>query len=70
MAYNIEDLVQGSFVRICSAMVMSKILVAVTIRAYVNKIDHDAILSLIKAACLPCPPSLLTGFTNGFTGLE
>ena len=68
MAYNIEDLVQESFVRICSAMVLSEIVVVVTIRAYVNKVDHDAILSIFKAACLPCLPSLLVGLTNGFTG--
>ena len=70
MAYNIEELVQKTFFRICLAISLSELVVAVTVKAYIDRTDHDTILSVITAACLPCIPSLLTGLTNRFSGLE
>ena len=70
MVYNIEDLVREIFFQICLAIQFSEIMVAVTVKAYVDRVDHATILSHIMAACLPCLSSLLTGLTNGFAGLE
>ena len=70
MAHNIEEFVRKSIFQICLAISLSELVTAVTVKVYIDRSDHDAILSIITAACLPCLSSLLTGLTNGFSGLE
>ena len=70
MAYNLEDLVRKTFLNISLAIALSNLVVAVTIKAYIDKVDQATIIFAIMASCLPCLPSLLIGLTNSYTGLE
>ena len=70
MADNIEDLVRKIFLKISLAIALSNLVVAVFIKAYIDKVDDAEIISTVAASCLPCLPSLLTGLTNSFTGLD
>ena len=70
MAYNIEELVRKTFFQICLAISLSELVIAVTVKVYIDRSDYDVILFIITAACLPCLPSLLTGLTNDVSGLE
>ena len=70
MAFEISVLVYETFLQLSLAIALSKLIVAVTIKAYIDRLDNDAIASTISAACLPCLPLLLNGLTNSFTGLE
>ena len=70
MAYIIDDLVRKTFVGIFQAITLANLVVAVTIKAYVDKADDATIISTIVASSLPCLPALLIGLTNSFMGLE
>ena len=70
MAYCIEDLVRRTFSNIQGAIALSNLVIAVTIKAYIDKVDDAEIIATIVASYLPRLPSLLTGLTNSFTGLD
>ena len=43
----------------------------VAIKAYIDKVDYETVISATMASCLPCLlPSTLTGLTNSFTELD